>query len=157
MKSNPSNFLVLKIFNQSCTVCIDCPCTSLKTIQYVLLYISLYVLYFQKCSQPIEKGVVRIAKVVENNIFGDGPMVCMNPVIVPFCILKFLECGFPDYRVFWVKLIYFKQVLPQVKWIFRIFYGAYYVHHIMTFCFLPYFSKKIFRGGLKQRFEYIAK
>ena len=51
------------------------------------------------------------------------------------------------YRVFQVKLSESKQVLRQVKWIFRIFQGAYYVHHIITFCFLPYFSKKYSEGG----------
>ena len=30
MKSNPSNFLVLKIFNQSCTFCLDSPCILYK-------------------------------------------------------------------------------------------------------------------------------
>ena len=30
MKSNPSTLLVLKIFNQSCTVCVDWPCMAGK-------------------------------------------------------------------------------------------------------------------------------
>ena len=38
-----------------------------------------------------------------------------------------------------------------------IFYGVYYVHHIITFCFLPYFPKKIFRGELNWAFKNFKK
>ena len=51
------------------------------------------------------------------------------------------------YRVSHFKVPQSKSILKYVISIFMIFYGAYYVHHIIAFCFLPYFSKKYSEGG----------
>ena len=45
MKSNPSTFLVLKIFNQSCTVCVDWPCICLN--QYISIYFTYHFCSFR--------------------------------------------------------------------------------------------------------------
>ena len=54
---------------------------------------------------------------------------------------------FQLYRVSHFKVSESKSFLQQVISIFMIFHGAYYVHHIITFCFLPYFSKRYSEGG----------
>ena len=62
-----------------------------------------------------------------------------------------------NYRVSHFKVPQSKSILKYVISIFMIFYGAYYVHHIIPFCFLPYFSKEKIQRGAQFSFKNVAK